>query len=180
MTVNYQDRFIAAQAQLRDKPGDALQAFSALTHLTGGLCSEAQIRDFHLTTDKPSRLAGTELGEDAGPDPAELVLAALGSCQEATYRLYADTLGIPLRDVSVKVTGRIDLRGLFAAADGVRPGFRDIRAAVTIDSPASIEDIERLKAMVDRHSPVLDMLRNVTPVQTSLDLVNGAARPAAA
>jgi len=180
MTANYQDRFIAAQAQLRDKPGDALQAFSALTHLTGGLSSEARIRDFHLTTDKPSRLAGTELGEDAGPDPAELVLAALGACQEATYRLYADTLGIPLRDVSVKVTGRIDLRGLFAAADGVRPGFRDIRAVVTIDSPASIEDIERLKAMVDRHSPVLDMLRNVTPVQTSLDLVNGAARPAAA
>jgi uncharacterized OsmC-like protein len=180
MATNYQDRFIAAQALLRDRPAEALQAFTALTHLTEGLASEARIRDFQLAADKPARLAGTEIGEDAGPDPAELVLAALGACQEATYRLYADTLGIPLRHVSVKVTGRIDLRGLFAVTDSVRPGFRDIRAVVTIDSPASIEDIERLKVTVDRHSPVLDMLRNVTPVQTSLDLVNGAARPAAA
>jgi uncharacterized OsmC-like protein len=180
MTRNYQDRFIAAQTRLRDQPGDALQAFSTLTHLSEGLSSEAQIRDFRLTTDRPASLPDTELGGNAGPDPVELVLAALGTCQEATYRLYADTLGIPLRDVSVKVTGRIDLRGLFGVADGVRPGFRDIRAVVTIDSPASIEDLERLKVTVDRHSPVLDMLRNVTPVQTSLDFVNRAARPAAA
>ncbi len=58
--------------------------------------------------------------------------------------------------------------------DGVRPGFRDIRATVEIDSPASPQDIERLKATVDLHCPVLDILRNVTP--TKLELVHNAAR----
>jgi uncharacterized OsmC-like protein len=33
------------------------------------------------------------------------VLAALAACQEVTYRLYADALGIPLRHVSVKAEG---------------------------------------------------------------------------
>jgi hypothetical protein len=39
MTINYQHRFIAAQALLRDRPSEALQAFSARTHLTDGLAS---------------------------------------------------------------------------------------------------------------------------------------------
>ena len=64
-----------------------------------------------------------------------------------------------------KLAGRLDLRGFFAVDDGVRPGFKDIHTTVTIDSPASADDIERLKATVDRHCPVLDILRNVTPVK---------------
>jgi putative redox protein len=104
----------------------------------------------------------------------ELILAALGACQEITYRLFAENLGIPLNHVSVKVEGRLDLRGLFAVDEGVRPGFREIRATVEIDSPASKDDIERLRLAVDSHCPVLDILRNVTP--TKLDVVHNAGR----
>ena len=109
----------------------------------------------------------------------ELVLAALGACQEITYRLYADTLGIPVNSVSVKLAGRLDLRGFFAVDEGVRPGFKDIQTTVTIDSPASADDIERLKATVDRHCPVLDILRNVTPVKTEYALLREPAKTAA-
>jgi putative redox protein len=45
---------------------------------------------------------------------------------------------------------------------------------VEIDSPASSEEIQRLKVAVDNHCPVLDILRNVTP--TKLDLVHNAGR----
>lgn len=176
MATSFKDSFIATQTRLRDKPTTALHSFSATTRQSDGLSSEARIREFRLVIDEPPALGGA----DRGPDPVELLLAALGASQEATYRLYADTLGIPIRSVSVRLEGRIDLRGLFAVSDSVRPGFKDIRATVTIDSPASAEDIERLKVTVDRHSPVLDSLRNVTPVQTSLDLVNSAVKPAAA
>ncbi|MFG3757391.1 OsmC family protein, partial [Klebsiella pneumoniae] len=86
----------------------------------------------------------------------EYVLAALGSCQEITYRLYADALGIPLSGVSVRLTGTIDLRGFFNVDDSVRPGYQGIRAEVTLDSPASDADLARLKEIVDRHCPVLD------------------------
>ena len=123
-----------------------------------------------LAVDEPPALGG----EDTGPNPVELTLAALASCQEITYRLYADALGIPLDGVSVKVTGDLDLKGFFAADDGTRPGFRSIQAEITLDSPASGAELERLKATVDRHCPVLDVLRNPTPVTLSV------ARPAGA
>lgn len=39
---------------------------------------------------------------------------------------------------------------------------------MTIDSPASDEELQRLKQIVDSHCPVLDILQNPTPVQLEL------------
>lgn len=64
------------------------------------------MREHKLVVDEPPDLGGS----DAGPNPVELVLAALGTCQEITYRAYATTLGIPLERVSVNLTGTIDLK----------------------------------------------------------------------
>ena len=44
-------------------------------------------------------------GDDAGPSPHELLLAALGACSSMTLRLYADRKGWPLRSVEVRLTG---------------------------------------------------------------------------
>ena len=176
MAESFKDEFIAQQRRLAANPSAALGSVLVETLQARGLASEARLRDFRLVIDEPEETGGS----DRGPSPVELVLAALGACQEITYRLYADTLGIPLRGVSVRLEGRIDHRGFFAVKDGVRPGFRDVRAVVTLDSPASAEDLERLKATVDRHCPVLDILRNVTPVQVAIDHVNSVIAPAAA
>src|SRR5262245_42674713 len=170
MAISIKDIFASTQDHLRQRPIEAAATYGAATRQLTGLPSAARLRDFHLTLGEPPALRGS----DAGPNPVELVLAALGACQEITYRLYAEALGIPLNHVSVKVEGRLDLRGFFAVADGVRPGFREIRATVDIDSPASAEEVERLRATVERHCPVLDILRNVTP--TRLDLTHNAGR----
>jgi putative redox protein len=170
MATELKDIFAATQSHLRQRPAEAAATFAVATRQLAGLRSEATIRDFRLTLDEPPALGGT----DSGPNPVELILAALGACQEITYRLFAENLGIPLNHVSVKVEGRLDLRGLFAVDEGVRPGFREIRATVEIDSPASKDDIERLRLAVDSHCPVLDILRNVTP--TKLDIVHNAGR----
>lgn len=145
--------------------------FESRSGLLDGFHTEARIRDFELTVDEPEALGGT----DKGPNPVELVLAALGTCQEITYRLYADALGIPLDGVSVAVEGDVDLRGFFAAKEGVRPGYRAIRATVTLDSPASEEELNRLKAVVDRHCPVLDILSNPVPVVTNIEVRTSAS-----
>ena len=160
MSGSYKDVFLGTQAALRDTPEQAAAVFQTASRQVEGLRSEATIRQFNITVDEPEALGG----KDAGPNPVELVLAALASCQEITYRLYADSLGIPLDSVSVKVSGDIDLRGFFAVDEAVRPGFQAIRAEVTLDSPASEAELERLKATVDRFCPVLDILGNNTPV----------------
>jgi uncharacterized OsmC-like protein len=166
MTETYRDIFTTTQNELREAPEQALATFEVTSRQVEGLHSEVSVRQFRLGVDEPPELGGS----DRAPNPVEYVLAALGACQEITYRLYADALGIPLDGVSVKLSGAIDLRGFFAADDGVRPGFRDIAATVTLDSPATAGELRRLKAAVDGHCPVLDVLRHVTPVSVGLEI----------
>jgi len=52
-----------------------------------------------LVTDEPTSAGG----EDAGPDPYTLLLAALGSCISMTINLYARRKGWPLDRVKVKL-----------------------------------------------------------------------------
>ena len=152
------------QETLRAHPDQAVTVFSAGSRQVEGLRSETKIRQFCLTIDEPPALGGS----DAGPNPVELVLAALASCQEITYRAYATALGVPLDSVSVKLEGSLDLRGFFAIKDDVRSGFSGIRGTVTLMSPADPEVLSKLKQIVDAHCPVLDMLRNPVPVDLEL------------
>jgi putative redox protein len=43
-------------------------------------------------------------GEDAGPAPHEILLAALGACTSMTVKMYADRKGMKLDDVHVHLT----------------------------------------------------------------------------
>lgn len=153
------------QNKLRLSPDSALASFHTASRLGAGFRSEVSIRQHALVIDEPAALGGT----DSGPNPIEMLLAALGACQEITYRAYATALGIPLDTVSVRLTGNVDLRGFFGVNDAVRAGFQNIHGEVHIASSASAADLARLKAAVDSHCPVLDMLS--TPVPVTLELI---------
>jgi uncharacterized OsmC-like protein len=159
------------QAALRIDPKAAAAIFSADSRQVEGLRSEARIRQFTVTIDEPPSLGGT----DAGPNPVELVLAALAACQEITYRAYATALGVPLDSVSVSLAGGLDLRGFFAVSDDVRPGFTGVRGTVTLTSSAPAAELEKLKTIVDAHCPVLDILRSPVPVDLALNSAPVAA-----
>jgi len=165
------DIIAATQADLRANADHAEAIFAADSRQIEGLRSETKIRQFSLTVDEPESLGGT----DTGPNPVELVLGALATCQEITYRAYATALGIPLESVSVKVEGVLDLRGFFAVKDGVRSGFQNVRGTVLLKSSASKADLAKLKQVVDAHCPVLDILQSPVPVQLDLATVSTAA-----
>lgn len=164
MSAALKDAVEFMQNQLRANPDQAIATFVADSRQVQGLQSETKIRNFTLTIDEPESLGGT----DTGPNPVELILGALASCQEITYRAFAEALEIPLDGVSVRIEGDLDLRGFFAVDDNVRAGFKDIRGIVELDSPASADDLARLKQIVDAHCPVLDILR--APVPVSLEI----------
>jgi putative redox protein len=174
MSNSLKELFANTQSALAAHPEQASARFAVESRGHGGLFRKVNVRDFTVEVDEPAALGGT----DRAPNPVEYALAALATCQEITYWLHAAALGIPLTDVSVKLEGTIDLRGFFAAAAGVRPGFRDVRGTVHFDSPAKAEDLRRLKQVVDAHCPVLDLFRNPTPVTLELFEPVEAARAA--
>lgn len=147
---------------------NARAVFSAKTELQAGLKCSAQIRNFSLQIDEPVQLGGT----DEDPNPVELVLAALGSCQEIVYSAYAAVLGIPLNSVKVNVKGNLNLKGFFGLDENIHPGFEDISYTTLIDSPASSEQLDQLIQVVEKHCPVLDILTREIPVKGNVKLTN--------
>ena len=74
---------------------------SVSSECIGGFKSKVSIRDFEVIIDQPKGFGGS----NSCPKPSEIALAALASCQEVTYRLYADALLIPLNGVCVELSG---------------------------------------------------------------------------
>ena len=168
--MSFKEGFEGFQSVFSQEPEKAKAVFRSTSHLVDGLKCEARSGDHSMTIDELEMLGGT----NQGPNPVEVVLSALGACQEITYRLYADKLEIPVTGVEVEVLGEIDLCGFFAVDDNVRPGYTDIMANVKIESTASDEDIQRLIEAVDAHCPVLDIISNSTPIKINVEKVAAA------
>ena len=132
------------------------------TKWEGGMLCKNQIRRAHkLLVDEPSAFGGT----DFGASPVELVLVALGSCQQIMYSALASVRDIPLEECDVILTAELDVRGLLGLkGEGIiYPGFSNIKYETNIKSSASRKQLEALVDDVENQCPVMDMLtRNVT------------------
>ena len=115
-----------------------------------------------LLSDLPEALGGT----DQGPSPLEVALAALGSCVATTLVVHAAAKGVPLRAASVKLSGELDLRGFLNLAE-VRTGYERLKLDITLDADLTDEEIASFVQSGLRFSPVLDLLRHGTEIETS-------------
>ncbi|HBH60313.1 MAG TPA: hypothetical protein DDX85_00930 [Nitrospiraceae bacterium] len=126
------------------------------------------IRDLYTETKVREHLVKSDYGEAAGggnqaPNPIELLLSAFAACIEAAFYEFAEYEGLRILSISVDVEGTLDLRGLFMVSD-VSAGFQDVRFVLRIVSP---EDEMRVRALAEKvisHCPVVDSLKNPTPV----------------
>ena len=99
-----------------------------------------------LIADEPVSVGGT----DAGPNPYELLLAALGACTAITLRMYADRKGLPLRGTTVRL--RHDRVHAKDCADITQMSgmLSRIRRELILAGPLSAEDRQRLAELADR------------------------------
>lgn len=67
----------------------------------GPFAQDIEVGGLRLRSDEEK----TQGGEDTGPAPHELLLAALGSCTAMTLKMYAERKGWPLRNVQVALNG---------------------------------------------------------------------------
>lgn len=68
---------------------------------SGKFAQDIEVAGHRLRADEEAEKGG----DNSGPAPHELLLAALGSCTAMTLKVYADRKGWPLRDVRVILNG---------------------------------------------------------------------------
>ena len=103
--------------------------------------------DHVLVTDEPV-VAG---GEDAGPDPYTLLLAALGSCISMTTMLYARRKAWPVERVTVRLRQqRIHGRDCQECEQKTDAFVHRIERAVTLDGALTEEQRARLQEIAHK------------------------------
>ena len=133
----------------------------------GGFHTKVLMRDHSIDSDQPFGFDG----KNQGPKPSELVLAALAACQETTYRIYAEDMGVEIEKIAVKLTGKQDLRGFMALDKKIPAGFSKIEGEVRIVSKATNDELKELQTLVDKYCPVLDDLTRQVPVDIQVNKV---------
>lgn len=159
---------------IQDNPVMSRVVFEAQTALVEGVRCTGNVRNFApIVVDEPPELGG----QDKGVNPVELLLVALGACQEIMYAAMASMMGIRLDEVKVNLKGSLDLKGLFGMDASIPPGYQKITYETILRSSAPEEELRKLIEAVESHCPVLDTL--VRPVEvTGKVTINGALVPA--
>ncbi|RZF24216.1 OsmC family peroxiredoxin [Paraburkholderia sp. UYCP14C] len=146
---------------------ECVDTFSGSTCLVEGLRSEGRFSDLVVTIDEPVKWGGT----GRAPNPAEVMLAALGASIEITVKCYAEYLGIQVKSIGVELSAEMDSRGFYGVSPESRSGFSGVSAKVKIASDEPPEVISQLLEIAERCCPVLDNVRRPTEVVLSLDRV---------
>lgn len=153
--ANVKKALLTTIDNLKANPSTSSVVFRADTKWVSDTLCTASIRDFDgFAVDEPPELGG----KDSAANPVELVLAALGTCQEIMYAAYASVMDIKLDSVKVEVRGYLDLKGLFGMDKTTPPGFKRISFDTNITSDASDDALVQLIDTVENHCPVLDIL----------------------
>ena len=100
-----------------------------------------------LTTDEPVAAGG----EDAGPDPYTLLLAALGSCISMTVTLYARRKQWPLEQVTVRLRqNRIHAKDCQECDETAEGYIHRIERSVSVTGPLTAEQRARLQEIAHK------------------------------
>lgn len=111
-------------------------------------------------------------GDHDAPNPGDVLCAALASCMDGMVRMVADIMAIHLTDVSVEVTGDVDVRGTMAVDPTAPIGFRSMNCSVHLQAEPGTEprQINALRATTERLCVNLQTLRSGVPVEVDWNI----------
>ena len=128
-----------------------------------GLRQTISVGLHHLLADEPK----TSGGSDAGPDPYELLLSALGSCTNMTLQMYADRKKWPLKEVRVTLTHSKNYANDCVNCEQPAAMLDRIERRITLIGELSGEQRQRLLEIANL-CPVHKSLTSRIDIQTEL------------
>lgn len=117
-----------------------------------------------IRMDQPKNAAG----QDLGPTPLELILAAVAGCFGTIGRFIAHQRKFELRGMQFEIEADYDPDGLLGRRSDVRPGFQALRVKVTMDADLSREEQQVVLKEIERRCPLADNLLHGTNLVTTL------------
>jgi putative redox protein len=128
-----------------------------------GFAQQIAIGQHRLTADEPLSVGGT----DTGPNPYDLLLAALGSCTSMTVAMYARRKRWPLESVTVRLS-HSKVHTVDCAEAETKAGMLDhVHRDVAFSGPLSDEQRARLLDIASK-CPVHRTLDSEIVIETHL------------
>ena len=124
----------------------------------GAMQVDVTARNHTVVIDQPEAMGG----QNAGANPLEVFLAALGGCLGTVASIAAKQQRIDLRGFNVSVEGDLDTDYLMGKTKEGRAGFTEIRIAVDIDADLSDEEKAAFFEEVDSRCPISDNMLKQT------------------
>jgi len=124
----------------------------------GAMRVDTTARDHTVIIDQPQEMGG----ENAGANPLEIFLFALGSCMGTVAAIIAKQERIDLRGFNIEIEGDVDVDFLMGKTKEGRAGFTEIRVVVDIDADLTDEEKTEFFERVDERCPISDNMINNT------------------
>ena len=109
------------------------------------------------------------VGRDEGPTPVEFLLHGLAACLTAGIANVAAARGVTLTEVTSRIEGDIDLRGILGLSSEVRNGYQRIRATFDVRGDAPAETLRQIVEQSRARSAVFDVLTSGVPVEIAVN-----------
>jgi len=152
------------------RPSLGRSTAASRTRVREGLVCDIEDGPWKLTADFSAKLGG---GETA-PNPGTYGRAALGSCLAIGYMIRAAKYGVPIAALEVEVQADYDTGALLGTSPAP-PGYREVRYAVTVESPASDAEVRRVLDEADAHSPYLHIFMRPQACRRSVRILSPRA-----
>lgn len=125
----------------------------------GGAKSVITLRSGHvLVTDEPPGFAGGAGGENAGPVPTGLLVAAFAADIPVILTRIARESGITIDAIRVKVQIAWNPRGIAGAA-GIAPIPFEAVSDIWMQTSADAGSVERMKAAYEQRCPLYNLFK---------------------
>jgi uncharacterized OsmC-like protein len=144
------------KAQYRENPGSAVVTLKADGELDG---SGIACRVTTATALAEAGLHPATGGDGTQLCSGDMLLEALVACAGVTMRAVATALGLDVTG-TVHAEGDLDFRGTLGVDKEAPVGFRDVRLAFTLDTPATDDEVATLMKLTERYCVVLQTITN--------------------